>query len=416
MEFRSLLVKEERARGYLLSLWREELFRETQAAVVFTDVEQTQDELQKLEKGRLRFVLSPRRLKPEERQKLYHGLEERNQVILLEPRDPKFEVLANRDLLKWAQRTLAAGDLAGTSQDAARKTEYERLAREDRKNILDALRRAGLIYLHPEGEGFEEESLGNSTTKEDVVNRMSQDIYPVQMLAEDLGQRLEEYKGRTIKDVDRDYRTLLGYPVPTHFNSVFKAVRLLCEDGKLGVRHQRGDFSGEDPPLTENELANATLDAPFARSQPLPLPTPGSPSPLPVPELSPDPVPAGGMPAPAPVRDQVTEIAVPAQLGPGALRQELAARLQALDGVRVSRVRFTLFLEKVAGDLSALPQGLRGSLSGSGTLIAEISIVKEAVGGKGEVEQLAERLPNIPDATYSARLEILLPAPAAQEG
>ncbi|MBI2504357.1 MAG: hypothetical protein HYW07_14125 [Candidatus Latescibacteria bacterium] len=424
VEFRSLMVNEPRAKGYLLKIWRDELFREQQAAVVFTDVEETQEGLKAMDKGRLRFVLSPRRLKPEERHLLYYGPEERNQIILLEPKDAGFDILSHRDLIKWAQRNLAASELLGNSQDAARKAEYERLAREDHKNILETLRRAGLIYLRVERYGskaeedeFVEESLGNSTSKEDVVSRLSQDFYPTPLIAEDLATRLADYKGVTIKDVDRDYRTLLGRPVPTHVSSVFKAVRQLCKEGKLGVRHQSGDFSGKEPDLTESELANATLDAPFERLRPTPPPmtTPLPQEPTPEPP-SPNPGSGGALPSPEPPGDQVEEISVPAQAGPGGLRQALAQRLQGKEGAKVRRARFTIFLEHATGDLSNLPASLRGSLSGSGALTAEIRITKEEVGGKGEVEQLAERLPNVAGAMYSARLEVLVPAPAPVEG
>jgi hypothetical protein len=93
----------------------------------------------------------------------------------------------------------------------------------------------------------------------------------------------------------------------------------------------------------------------------------------------------------------------------------LASRLQQVAGVRVTRARFTIFLESASGDLSALPQSLRGNLSGSGSLTAEVTITKEEVGGKGDVEQIAERLPNFPGASYSARLEVLVPASGEEE-
>ena len=117
-----------------------------------------------------------------------------------------------------------------------------------------------------------------------------------------------------------------------------------------------------------------------------------------------------------PATEQVEEISVPAQPGAGGLRQALAQRLQGREGVKVRRARFTIFLEHATGDLSTLPASLRGSLSGSGALTAEITIAKEEVGGKGEVEQLAERLPNVAGAMYSARLEVVVPAAVSAEG
>jgi hypothetical protein len=106
---------------------------------------------------------------------------------------------------------------------------------------------------------------------------------------------------------------------------------------------------------------------------------------------------------------------IPSQPLAGALRQQVAASVQPLDGAIITKARFTIFLDSAVGDLSALPQSLRGSLSGAGSLTAEITISKEQIGGKGDVEQLAERLPSFPEASYSARLEVLIPPPAAGE-
>src|ERR1035437_183348 len=115
---------------------------------------------------------------------------------------------------------------------------------------------------------FEEESVGSGLTREEVVQRLSQEVFPVQLIAEHIANRSAEVRGWTVRDVDRDYRTILGFPVPTHASSVLKAIRSLCQDGVIGIRHPRGDFSGQVPDLSESELFNATIDAPFERSRP----------------------------------------------------------------------------------------------------------------------------------------------------
>jgi len=422
VEFRSLLVPESRAKELICRLWRDDMFREPESAVILTDVEQARGELEALQTGRLRFVLAPRRLTPEDRHALYFGLNERNQVILLEPRDPGFDALNNRDLIKWAQRVLAAEELLATTQEAARKAEYERIAREDRNSILTNLRRGGLVYVrfeqfaaaaHQE-DLVEEESLGSALTREDVVLKLSQEIYPLQLIAEHVEKRAVDVRGRPVKDVDRDYRTILGFPVPTHANSILKAIRNLCQEGKIGVRHPRGDFSGQAPDLSDTELPSATIDAPFQRTRPpqptLPLP-PGGGSMQPQPPVAQPPVGVPSVVAPA---AETREIVVPGQPGAGALRQQIAARLEPLVGAVVTKARFTVFLEITSGDLSALPPAIRGSLSGAASLTAEINIASEQLGGKGQVEQFVERLPNLPGAFYSARLEVSLPA--SQDG
>jgi hypothetical protein len=413
VEFRSLLVPEDRARDLVLRLWREELFREPESAVVFTGAEQTKAELEALSTGRLRFVLAPRRLRPEERHELYFGISERNQLILLEPRDPRFDILGNRDLVKWGQRVLAAEELIATPE-TPRKADYERIAREDRKAILDALRRGGLIYMRVEKYGdtvaedvFEEESVGTGLTREEVVQRLSQEVFPVQLVAEHIASRIVEVRGRTVRDVDRDYRTILGFPLPTHASSVLKAIRSLCQEGVIGVRHPRGDFSGQVPDLSESELFNATIDAPFERSrqgQHTPPTVIASPRPQgPQPPTTPPPPPVG--------RTETREVVIPSQQGVGALRQQVAARLEGVSGAVVTKARFAIFLEVSSGDLSTLPQAIRGSISGPGSITAEITITTEQPSSKGEVEQFVERLPNVPGASYSARLDVQVPSP-----
>jgi hypothetical protein len=61
--------------------------------------------------------------------------------------------------------------------------------------------------------------------------------------------------------------------------------------------------------------------------------------------------------------------------------------------------------------LSTLPQAIRGSISGPGSITAEITITTEQPSSKGEVEQFVERLPNVPGASYSARLDVQVPSP-----
>ena len=420
VELRSLGKPDSEAKDLIRKLWREDLFRDAQSAVVYSEGESGREALDTLERGRLRFLLSRRRLSPEERRILYHGLDERNQVILLEPKDAQFDALTNRDLLKWAQRVLAADELAATAHDVPRKAEYERLARDDRKSILETIRRAGLIYVRPEAGvagsadcSFEEEVLATVVTKEEVVQHLSQDIYPIQRLAEHLGEHLETLRGHSVRDVDRDYRTILGYPVPTHAGSVSKAIRQLCGEGRLGVRHPRGDYSGQDPDLTENELMNATLDAPFEERAGRPQrPTLGG---IVATPAVPPPVSPGRPSGPVGHGAESQEFVIPPQTNPGALREQLASRLQSIPNAKVSRLQVTIYLEGSAGDLSALPQALRGGLSGPGSLTAEVVITKDGVGGKAEVEQFAERLPVFAGASYQARLTLIVPAQPAPE-
>jgi hypothetical protein len=419
VELRSLGIQDAEARTKLHDIWRTEVFREPNT-VIFTDAAATKTACEALEKDRLRYVLAPRRLKAEERHDLYHGLSVRNQVILLEPRDAKMDLNCHADLLKWAKRLIAAQGLIATTPDAERRVQYEHIGKEDKANITAGIRRAGLVYIHfeqfgatPTADIVEEESLGNATGKDDVQAALSQHIFPAQLVAEHLGGRLVAVKGRTVADVDREYRATLGFPVPTHVNSVSRAIRELCRgpQPRIGVRHPRGNFCGEEPQLSESELLAATIDDPFTPAIPPPA-IPGGTPPF-TPQPSPQP-PIPPPPPPVPPGAHRETIAVPPQTSAGLLRQEIAARLAGCGADKVVKTQFTIHMDRTEGDLSSLPASFRGTLSGPGRLSVEITVNKEGDFSKGQIEQMTESLPNISGAEYQARLEAIVPAkPAA---
>lgn len=403
VEYNSLKVDSDKAKNLLHSLWRDEIFREPNC-VIFTNIEDTKEILASLDKNRLRYVLAPRRLSSSEHHELYYGLEQRNQVILLEPRDKNFNLETNPDLLKWAKRQIAAEKLIGLTDDANRRNDYHRIASEDKRLCVDALKRAGLIFIRwefygdsPDVDRIEEETI-TGVSKDDVLHSLNQ-FFPIQLFEEHLSGRLNEILGRTVKDIDQEYRATLSFPVPATARSVSGALRSMCKSGKIGIRHQRGNFCGEDPQLTETEIFSATLDAPFETAR-VPRPTP-----------------AGGgeveSPTPGVVIAHPTfetkEIATPPVPSGGQLRQEIASQLQEYPDAKVTRVRLTIYLDATTGDLSSLPAGLRGSLSGSGSLSAEIIVTKGGEFSKAEVEQFVESLPSVRNADYSARLNLTLP-------
>ena len=413
VEFKSILVSNDLARSLLRSLWRDDVFREP-TAVIYTDVDQSKAALEGLDKDRLRFVLAPRRLTPEERHVLYHGLSLRNQVILLEPRNATFNLDTHEDLLKWAKRIRAANGLVEMTPDAARRAEYERIAREDRRHILDGIRRAGLLYLRIDHYGpnanedrTEEELLGPASSREEVVNFISQQLFPTQLFEEHVGGRLLALKERTVKEIDQEYRATLGFPVPTHASSVTKAIRSLCKGGKIGVYHPRGNFCREDPALNETELLTAMIGDPLGDRVPVGPSAGTRPQPVIAPPSGVGPEP----PLPPPfIPGEQIDLPVPPHTSVGALRQEIASRLQAHPEAKIVRASFTIYLEQTTGDLSTLPASLRGSLSGPAALAAEIKITKEGEFSKVEIEQMSERLPLLPQARYSARLDLIIPA------
>jgi hypothetical protein len=421
VEFQALRREyEERAPAELRKVWQSEVFKET-SAVIYGDEEETREAIEKLDKGRLRWVLAPRRLTPQERHSLYFGLTARNEVILLEPKDAKFDLDRNADLLKWMKRSLAAQDLASRTKDSKRRDEYQRIARDEQGYVVQAIRRAGLVYIswttyaaQPLADEVEEESLGNATAKQDIHTMLGQSFYPVPFFVDHMAERLSSLRGRTVKDIEQEYRNTLGFPVPTHADRITKAIRDLCKESKLSVNHQRGNICGRNPDLTDAELMNATVDAPLPKEVPEQSPTGMMPRGESLPkgeeateESWPSEDSAGGAWPDTSVMEMVQSISTLPQPNVGQLRQDIAERLQAIPNPHVRQVIFTTLLEQSPGDLSVLPAAFRGSLAGPGELFAEITIKRRGDFSKAEVEQMAERLPVVPGASYSAQLKVV---------
>ncbi|MBA7612089.1 hypothetical protein ES703_19323 [subsurface metagenome] len=426
VEFRSLTIDPEgtRAKALLHDLWRDEIFKEPNSTV-YQGGEETKEALEELDKNRLRYMLSPRRLSQEERHSIYHDIPNRNIVILLEPKDSNFYINSHRDLLKWAKRQLAAQDLAGTARDSARRADYERIAREDKNYCLDTIKRAGLVFIRWEryGESAKEDRIEEETipgsSREDVHRYLSQQLFPTQLFEEYLSGRISNLLNVNVRDIDKQYRSTPGFPVPTTVRSVSQALRELCRRSKISIRHSRGNFCGENPNLTETELFDATVGEPLEKASTHPsglFPDEGEVVAPPFEEEGERPSiegEGGGttkVVTPPTVPLSRKEISIPPQTGAGKLRQVVAARLQDLLDAKVKRVRATIFFERSTGDLSSLPPAIRGNLSGEGSLTAELIVTKDGEFSKGEVEQIIESLPSLPGADYGARLDVEIPS------
>jgi len=103
---------------------------------------------------------------------------------------------------------------------------------------------------------------------------------------------------------------------------------------------------------------------------------------------------------------QTEPATIPSQPGIGSLRQAIAERLKEYGDPKILRTVFTIYMPPRTGDLGTFPSAFRGSITGEGELGFEITIIKSGEFSKGQVETLAESLPNIKNADYSAKLEI----------
>jgi len=430
VEFKSLQYSDDQAREELYKILKADIFREMVNTTVFGSIEQTQELLKQFDKSRLRYILSGRRLTQEERHQIYYGMDVRNMIFLLEPKDDRFQIANDKDLLKWAKRCLATKDLAKSTKNMSRQNDYNRIASTGKRYIIERIKKAGLVFVSWQKYGssvaedqVELEPLPGDLSKDKVLEKLNQEYFPVLRFREHLEERLDQIKDRLVKEVDAEYRATLGFPVPLTVRSVSNAIRDLCKDGFIGIQHSAGNFCHVNPNLTETELFNAKVTDPFEEpGKPMPCPKCGKfpcrcskpPETCPVCGEYPCQCPAppvvcpkcGKDPCECPKRETLA-IRIPPQSTVGSLRQETAFRLQDCEDGIITKVTYKIFLQKNnIGDLSSLPAGIRGSLSGEGDITAEIAISKTGTFSKSQIEQDIESLPVIPDADFSVDLEV----------
>jgi hypothetical protein len=414
VEIEALRLNDERAREEVKTIWKQDLFREVQQVVFFTEPEATKTALDHLTKNPLRFVLSPRRLSSVERHAIYFGSELRNQIVLLEPREDTAHLLNNRDILTAAKRAIAASNLAPTASTSERRNRYENISTQERRNVRDFIKTAGLVYVRVEAWGdrhedsvFELESLGQAWDKQAILEHLRKQIYPRTLLGEHLKERLQSFHGMTISQVDRIYRNTLGYPVPLAVPDVSDAIVVLVEDRNciLGLQHQRRNFCGERVDLGAGELPLAVLAAPWPAAPPVPAhepPTPTQPGP---PAKTASPIPVPESPGRSPSFD---ERVTPSCRSKGELRQALAGKLSDVEGQAIQSARFQIFARYEKASLADYPSALRGGLTDSGDLEVQIDLTIPGPMDKARVETLCESLPTLASGTYSSRVRIII--------
>jgi hypothetical protein len=421
VELNAIKFSDEAARDQIVQIWLQDVFRDTHQSVVFRDLEETKMALQGFSRRGQRYVITPRRLSQEERFALYQGLELRNQVLLLEPRDARVSHLTDANLLILAKRLKAARQLVGSSTSAERRTKFERIVDDQVKQINRALK-SGFVYIRIEGWGnqpshvqFEEESIGQAASKDDVRNYLLSQVYPQSLIEEHLRKNLNSLFGQRVEQVDRTYRNTLGFPVPLTDVIVSDALVALAanRDPVLGLQHPKGNFCGERVSLSDPELSQAVL------AQPWPEGTGRSPqatlfsSPvsmdvgIAVESSTLEQESENESEVPAPVIS-VEEMATPHCRSLGELRQQVAARLIDIEDPVIRSARFSVFADYRGQDLSGFPAAYRGALCGSGDLDIQLDISMRGPMTKAALEQHCEKLPNLSGADYSVRFMVEL--------
>ena len=412
VEIEATHLSDERARHEILTVWKQDLFRETHQTAVFSDSEAVKNALDQMQKNALRFVLSPRRLTAFERHALYYGEEMRNQIILLEPRDEKGNLLTNADAIAAAKRSVAAGALAPSAGSAERRNRYERISGQERTNVRDFLKSAGLVYVRietwterAEDTVFENESLGQNWDKQSVIDYLRRQLYPLPLFVEHVKGHIDLFYGQTISQIEDVYKRTLGYPVPVMIPDVAEAVVTLVEDRErvLGLQHQRGNFCGEHVTLGMGELSEAVLAPPWPATPSEGRPLPSGPEPKAPGPKTPSSFPESSVPGHFPTTE---ERGTPSCQSLGALRQAVAEKLADIKGDNIQGVRFQIFASYANTNLGDLPSALRGALTENGDLEAQIDLHIPGPMDKAKAEGLCESLPNLSGGTYTARIRV----------
>jgi len=414
VEIEAIRLGDEKAREEIKAIWKQDLFHETQQAVICTDPEAAKNSLDQMSKNAPRFVLSPRRLSTFERHTIYFGSETRNQILLFEPRDETSNHLINPDILSAAKRSIAAATLAPTAGTAERRSRYERIAGQERKNVKDFIKSAGLVYVRverweekPEDTLFETESVGQAAEKQALIDYLRTQLYPGPFLVEHLREHLNKFHGLTIAQVEKIYKNTLGYPVPTIVSDITDAIVALVEDRSrvLGLKHQRKEFCGENVTLGAGELPEAVLAQPWPA---IPRPPVDASASLPPGEKQGEAQPAPfPRPAPTPIQSiQIEERATPYCRTRGELRQAVAEKLTDIEGNAIQKIHFQIYAQCQDVALSDFPSAIRGALTMNGDLLVQIDLNLPGPLDKVQAENCCESLPHFPNANYFARMHI----------
>ena len=317
----------------------------------------------------------------------------------------------NHDILKWAQRAIAAEELEASASDE-RKRQYEKIKNQDRDYIRETFKRAGLYYVWFQASEksdslvTELESLSNAASREEVINYLREEIYPRLSFEEHLLSRKTNILDKTIREIENEYKKTLGFPVHTVLSTFLSAFKNLCSDCKIGLRHERDSACGRFPNLTDSELLDSIIVEPFEDSKSKNTIFESStqndsknnyPDDLNDPkdfidiEVKPD---------------SLESVQTSFKNSISDLRLEVAEKLNDYQDSTIKRIQFFIFSKQSNIELSSIPSALRGTLSGNSDIDIDLVINKNGDFSKAQIEQMIEMLPVFNQAQYRVELKI----------
>ncbi len=241
--------------------------------------------------------------------------------------------------------------------------------------------------------------------------KLSQQFFPNQLFEEHMLEHLQEFTGKSIRDIERAYRETIGFPIPTHHTRIREAVCSLCGQSEIGIRHEKDSACGRKPNLSENEWPDAILTEPFEDNKAIPGfsftekkesygTETGEGKDEGYDESTSEDINEPSKTA------EIIGLETPFVKGLNALRQEAAMKLAENEDSEVNELIVRIYFEKKNVDFSSLPAGIRGAMSGLGGITADLTISRKGIFSKGDTEQFIERLPQFPEAEYKAEMKV----------
>lgn len=243
------------------------------------DWETTQQNLRKLRARRPRIVLSTATLSPKERLKLQNLDEDRNLVLLVEPRvhtspgDTNYSVVSDDALILHARR-IEACKLLLEGRPAPETSKVYRQVQDDETNRLRkgvserfgvaiSWHRAGATGAEVDDSWYEVCRL-DTPTAEALLDMWRTDRTGQPEIEHEIRARWTEFRTRSIAELTTWFDRTPGLPMPMEASWVPAAVRKLAQEGVFGLVGADGAVIQPKrlSQLDDNALASCTLADP----------------------------------------------------------------------------------------------------------------------------------------------------------
>jgi hypothetical protein len=258
--------------------------RQRTAVHILGEWDATRRRLRELRSHRPRIVLSTHTLSPKERLQMQNLDEDRNLVLLVEPRvhtstgDQLYSLLADEKLLHHAKRFEACklllggkpGEEATKVYRQVRDDELARLrkAASERLGVAIVWHKAGATGSAVDSSWYETYPL-DPPTAEGLLTMWRSDQTGLPEVEHEIRSRWTEFRTRSVSDLCAWFERTPGLPVPLEASWVPQAVRKLAQAGVFALIGADGTpvppkrvISLEDSALATCTLADAVVEPP----------------------------------------------------------------------------------------------------------------------------------------------------------